>query len=252
MSAVSRALALVAILTSMFSFAYGVAIAPGGELEDAAAPVAVVSPMPVLDVISSVSEQVTATPYGVKVSDLLYPDTTYTATAMSVPIATAVVNEIRISLPVAVSGPVVDTPTLTITPALGVVHIATTVRKFVASPTPLWSTPTPSPTVVPMVAPTPVPTPDLAVARRIGAFDWRSYETDGYVFDRVDDGDRILLRSIDANADGFDFVECSSAFGVSFSSSENPTFRMGSRFVWVWGIGFSGQGECWRVVVDKG
>lgn len=170
---------------------------------------------------------------------------------MSVPIATAVVNEIRISLPVAVSGPVVDTPTLTITPALGVVHIATTVRKFVASPTPLWSTLTPSPTVVPMVAPTPVPTPDLAVARRIGTFDWRSYETDGYVFDRVDDGDRILLRSIDANTDGFDFVECSSAFGVSFSSSENPTFRMGSRFVWVWGIGFSGQGECWRVVVDK-
>lgn len=67
MSAVSRALALVAILTSMFSFAYGVAIAPGGELEDTAAPGAVVSPTPVLDVISSVSEQVTATPYGVKV-----------------------------------------------------------------------------------------------------------------------------------------------------------------------------------------
>lgn len=249
MSAFGYALAPVAVLTLLLSFACGAVIAPGDDLEGVSAPIVVASSTPVSDALA----QASPTPYGVKVSELVYPVSTSTPVRTATPVltATAIVVEFQVSLPVAVSGPVLDTSTPTMTPALLISPTATAFRKRVATPTPFWSTSTPSPTVMPTIAPTATSTPDLTAARRIGAFDWRSYEGEGYVFDRVDEGSQILLRAVDADSDVFDSVECSSDFGVSFSSIENPTFRAGGRFVWVWGVDSSGEGECWRVVADK-
>lgn len=255
MSAVSRALALVAALTFVSAaLACGAAVAPGADVDDGLALIDAASPTSVPAVDGLVSTPAfTATPYGVELSDLLYP--TVTATAAPTDTPTAVVTEIVVGLPVAVGGPLVSTPTPMPTFAAAVVIAPTrVVRRVVATPTPFWSTATPSATVTPVSAlptPTAIPMIDLDLARRIGAFDWRSYESEGYVFTRVDEGADIVIRSADVGSDDFDVLECSPDFGVSFSSNENPTYRSGSRFVWVWGENADGSGECWRVAADK-
>lgn len=135
------------------------------------------------------------------------------------------------------------TPKPTMTPVERAERIE---RLRAALPTPLPPYESPTSTPGPVYFPTETPR-DYSEARFVGSFDWLRYESAGYSFMRVHEGE-IAPAMLE---DGGMFVfECADREGLTLDVDKNEFYDPYSHFIWAWGIDESGAGMCWGVPAD--
>lgn len=110
------------------------------------------------------------------------------------------------------------------------------------TPLPVYKTPTPAPAHVQIVASG--QSEFEILARKVGGFDWSSYESEGYRFARVDEGERVTTH---VSYESFIETTCAESSGLSYDLDENLLYEPFSHFIWAWGVDAGGIGGCWAI-----
>lgn len=119
-------------------------------------------------------------------------------------------------------------------------------RLRAALPTPLPPYHTPTPTPEPIYFPTAV-SRENSEAVWAGEFDWGSYESEGYRFMWVDEGESAHMLAGPGFVSRFDCLE---RLRLTLDEASNVAYDPFSHFIWVWAEARDGSRGCWGVPVD--